>query len=123
MELDQVLPGRGGSFNCPRLLRLNDLAHLDIERLHHLAGVTIGHDDNRIAITVGEFEGKEPYDWNVHVRYEIAQSGKWLLRYAIGHGFGDGLFGLPESSGHERYDHSESDLRDAIWVTQAGYIQ
>lgn len=71
---------------------------------------------------LGEFEGKELYDWNFHVRYEIAQSGKWLPRYAIGHGFGDGLFGLPESSEQERYDHSESDLRDAIWVTQAGYM-
>ena len=30
--------------------------------------------------------------------------------------------GLPESSGHERYDHSESDLREAIWVTRAGYM-
>ena len=36
----------------------HDVAQLDFERLHHLADIAVGHDDDRIAIAVGQLEGQ-----------------------------------------------------------------
>ncbi len=34
------------------------VAHLDLERLHHLAYIAVGHDDHGIAVAIGQVEGQ-----------------------------------------------------------------
>ena len=58
MEADQVLARFRRTLHRPGLLRRLDLAHLDLERLHHLADITVGQDECRIAIVVGKIEGQ-----------------------------------------------------------------
>ena len=56
---DQVLARLGGSLHRPRFFGSDDLAILEVQRLHHLADESVGQDDGGIAVVVGQFEGED----------------------------------------------------------------
>ena len=56
---DHVLASLGSSLHRPGFLGSNDVAVLQVERLHHLADKTVGQDDGGIAIFVRKFESQD----------------------------------------------------------------
>jgi hypothetical protein len=108
---DHVLARAGGSLHRPRFRRRHDLAVLQIERFHHLADESVRQHNRRIAVVVGQFEGKDGQVRHLpHGRRSDDKIAIVAVASAFDHGEVVALLGRDvaqsRSDAHDVYDHA-----------------